>query len=198
MNDTLSKVFIFAIGGAIGAAVAWKILKDKYERLANEEIESVREYYANRNTDKVDHDDAKSKTNEVKNDVSVTDHTTIREYAAKLAEGGYTDYTEPKPERKEADNLTKPYVITPEEFGDSDYETISLTYYSDGTLADEIDEPVEDVDAIVGSDSLTRFGEYEDDAVFVRNDSLKADYEILLDNRKYSDVVNVNPYRSEE
>ena len=62
----------------------------------------------------------------------------------------------------------KPYVISPEEFGEyEEYEKISLTYYGDQVLADENDELVEDVEGAVGFESLTHFGEYEDDSVFV-------------------------------
>lgn len=88
----------------------------------------------------------------------------------------------------------KPYVIAPEEFGEmDDYETVSLTYYSDGVLTDDFDNEIEDVEGMVGEDSLDHFGEYEDDSVFVRNDRYKTDYEILLDLRKYSDVKKSNP-----
>ena len=50
MNDTLSKIIIFASGGAVGAAVCRKYFKAKYERIANEEIESVKETFLWRNT----------------------------------------------------------------------------------------------------------------------------------------------------
>ena len=70
----------------------------------------------------------------------------------------------------------KPYVIAPEEFGEEyEYDTISLTYYSDRVLTDDDDEIVEDVEDVVGFESLESFGEYEDDSVFVRNDRLKCD-----------------------
>ena len=46
----------------------------------------------------------------------------------------------------------------------------------------------------IGKDSLTHFGEYEDDSVFVRNDRLKADYEILMDQRTYAEVLQEKPY----
>ena len=92
----------------------------------------------------------------------------------------------------------KPYVISPEEFGEfEDYERISLSYYADQILADEDDEKVEDVDNVVGLESLTHFGEFEDDSVFVRNDRLKCDYEILLDQRTYSDVMKQRPHQME-
>ena len=81
----------------------------------------------------------------------------------------------------------KPYVITPEEFGElADYQTISLTYWHDAVLTDDYDEIIDNPDDIVGEDFADHFGEYEDDSVFVRNDARKTDYEILLDNRDYS------------
>ena len=48
MNDILNKAFIFAAGAIIGSAVTWKIVKTKYEQIANEEIESVKERFRNR------------------------------------------------------------------------------------------------------------------------------------------------------
>ena len=84
-----------------------------------------------------------------------------------------------------------PYVIAPEKFMEhDDYDTISLTYYSDNVLADEDNEIIEDVEGVVGEDSLNHFGEYEDDAVYVRNDARKVDYEILLDQRKFSEICH--------
>lgn len=201
MKDTLSKFVIFAAGAAIGSAVTWKFLKDRYERLVQEDSASLREYYSKRDPEKIRVDqDEENEVDNTETKVSpVPDPThNVREYAAMLAEEGYTDYANIEKQQKGVDDMTKPYVIAPEEFGECDYETESLTYYSDGTLADEADEPIEDVDGLVGRESLTHFGEYEADSVFVRNDKLQTDYEILLDTRKYSDVVNRNPHRSEE
>ena len=96
------------------------------------------------------------------------------------------DYSDVGKEDKPA-----PYVISPDEFGGvEEYEKISLSYYADGILADDDDEVMENADEIVGLDSLTHFGEYEDDSVFVRNDVMKCDYEILLDHRNYKDVAS--------
>ena len=47
---------------------------------------------------------------------------------------------------------------------------------------------ISDVDNVVGKDSLSKFGEYEPDSVYVRNDREKTDYEILADTRCYSDI----------
>jgi hypothetical protein len=112
----------------------------------------------------------------------------MKDYSEKLHNNGYVSYNNPTKSDNETENC-RPYVICPDEFGEMyDYETITLTLYSDGTLADESDEVVEDIEEIVGCESLNRFGEYEADCVFVRNDEKKCDYEILLDHRKYSEV----------
>ena len=47
-KDLLIKGMIFLAGGAIGSVVTWKLVKTKYEKFANEEIDSMREYYYNK------------------------------------------------------------------------------------------------------------------------------------------------------
>lgn len=200
MKHTLSNILVFAAGAAIGSVVTWKLIEAKYAQIAQDEIESVKEEFACRyereETEDVD-EDARPKMTPTKPD--------IHEYAATLKSEGYTNYSNSKSTnaREEVDNVddigTKPYVIAPESFGElEDYETISLTYYDDGVLTDDRDEPVEDVEDVVGLDFPIHFGEYEDDSVFIRNERLKADYEILLDSRKYSDVINSNPHLAED
>ena len=56
---------------------------------------------------------------------------------------------------------------------------------------------IEDVESMIGFESLSHFGEYEDDSVFVRNDARKCDYEILQDQRLYSDVIKEMPHPME-
>jgi hypothetical protein len=84
------------------------------------------------------------------------------------------------------------YVISPDVYGDMDgYDTENLTYYADKVLAYDDGEIVKNVDELIREESLTHFGEFEDDSVFVRNEKLKTDYEILLDVRKYSEVSHL-------
>ena len=123
----------------------------------------------------------------------------LKEYAEQLKKNGYTRYSDLSADDEGvSDKQTKPYVIPPEQFGDDEnYDQISLTYYADGVLADENDEVIDDVEETVGIESLNHFGEYEDDSVFVRNDTRKCDYEILLDQRTYSEVAEEMPQRME-
>ena len=208
MKTALSNFIIFATGAAIGSVVTWKILKTRYEQIAQEEIDSVKEVFSKKEDElkweylgepigKVE------KTEETEDDIKFSvsmNKPDLQEYAAKIKEEGYFNYSNPSESKKEKETkVEKPYVIPPEEFGEADgYDTISLTYYIDGYLADDMLDVVEDVDDVVGFESLNHFGEYEDDSVFVRNDRLKTDYEILLDQRNYLDIINRSPHLVEE
>ena len=172
----LNKVLIFSVGATIGSVITWKLVKTKYERIAQEEIDSVKEVYSKKIQKEVEMETYKtmsSKYDTASNECIESDN---------------------KDEEEEKDDMITdgPYVISPDEFGNEfDYEEASLTYYADGVLTDDQDNIIEDVDGLVGLDSLNHFGEYEDDSVFVRNDALQTDYEILADLRNYSDVCTV-------
>lgn len=197
MNKT-KNFMMFVLGVAVGSVVTWWYVEKKYEQIAQDEIDSVKEVFSKRETEFTEDTEVQIKADNAKKKPSVI------EYAAWLRKRGYTNYSDmvdEKPEevKEEPMSVDKPYVIAPEEFGElDDYETISLTYYADQILADDNDVIVDDIEDVVGFDSLNSFGEYEDDSVFVRNDRLKCDYEILLDQRKYSDVIKRRPHEVED
>lgn len=190
---------LFIFGAAVGSAATWTYAKKKYELIAQEEIDSVKEVFSKRENGNMVKE-AEFNKQEGKPD--------LKEYAAKIRESNYTNYSdtdgksETKRETRKQDERDKKgyfaYVITPEEFGEfDDYEKISLSYFDDQILADENLDIVDDIEETVGIDSLTHFGEYEDDSVFVRNDERKCDYEILLDHRNYEDVIKKKPQSTE-
>lgn len=89
-----------------------------------------------------------------------------------------------------------PYVITSEEFLDEQkYAQATLTYFAgDHVLVDERDAPIENPDRTVGEDNLLKFGQWSNDPkiVYVRNDALDMDYEIVKSEGKYSvDVLGL-------
>lgn len=178
-NCMLSNVLLFAAGAAVGSLVTWKLVKGKYEKIACEEIESIREMYENRaslKSDEEDEEDEEELDDEEK-------------YEQLIREAQYRKYEPDTIEEKEDDDMIEPYVIVPEEFDENGYETVTLFYYADGVLAyGDNNEVVEDVGELVCEDFADHFGEYEDDSVFVRNDNLETDFEILRDNRKFSEV----------
>ena len=201
MNTTMSNAVAFAIGVATGASITYILVKKHFKKIADDEIDTMREYFQNKRAEGTDTLEEEPDEAEVKEarDEHQEDKPNIREYASLIKKENYTNYSDTTADKKkEVDDVEKPYVITPEEFGELDYSTISLTYYSDGVLTYESDELVEDVDDIVGADFAEHFGEYEDDSVFIRNDRMKTDFEILVDKRNYSDVVETNPHSAED
>lgn len=184
-------VVMFAVGATAGSIATWKLLKSKYEQIAQEEIDSVKETFYRRRQKENDIEKTEQHKPSEKPDLA--------EYAAKLKETMYTEDSENENEEEEESHYYEPYVISPEEFGElHDYKTVSLTYYADEILADsDTDDIIDDEESVVGTDFSNHFGEYEDDSVFIRNDKLKSDYEILLDARNYTDVVNRPPHQVE-
>lgn len=182
MNKTLSNLFMFAAGAAIGSAVTLKLVKDKYARIAQEEIEAVREVYLRHSQD-AEETPVEEEAAETKPIPEFTEQERV-DYA-NIA-NNYTNNNEkgvPAP-------VKRPYVISPDEYDENGYQTVSLTYYADGVIEDDFrdiwdDDEIEDK---IGRDSLNHFGEYEEDSVFVRNEEEETDYEILRDYRNYSDV----------
>ncbi len=191
---------MFLAGATVGAATAWICLRKRYEQIAQEEIDSVKAAFAEKkpvftNTTR----DEEQEKNQHKADIAKLKPDLV-DYAAKLQEEGYVNYTEHSKknteEKKEEPMIDTPYVISPDEFGTSDnYTQISLVYYDgDEVLADEEDAVVEDIAGTVGEDFAEHFGEYEDDSVFIRNDRLRCDYEICKDYRSYADVTGDSAY----
>lgn len=184
-----TNMFIFAAGAAIGSAVTWFCVKKYYEKIANDEIDSMKEWLARRVEEQDKHGedqtpDEAAEPAEEPEEESNDDRATYEEMVGRLSYNNY--YHGPT---KEVDDMDEPYVIKPEIFGEEDdYEEVSLTYYADGVLCDERDNRIEDIAGTVGEDYAEHFGDYEDDSVFVRNDRLKTDFEILKDWRNYSDL----------
>lgn len=205
----MHKAIIFIGGVAVGSFVTWRLLKEKYIRQTQEEINEVREHYRK-----------KKESEEVTVDSNGTTETNEKpdliEYAAKLTKNGYIDYTNPKSLVKATGDMIDtvaqkdneessdpvilndpsyqpPYIISPEDFAiDDEYTIVNLNYYIDGVLTDEDDHIVENVDDVVGLENLNHMGEYEDDALHIRNENYKCEYEILLSRRLYHDTMEVN------
>lgn len=190
-KDLLVKGLIFVAGAAVGSVVTWKVVKTKYEQIANEEIESVKETFS-RKKDITVKDVAEAAVKEGINvDIELGDRKMsteeIRDMVQKL--GYLNDEIMKNKEEDEEDMDYRPEVIAPEESWEQDYPTISLTYYEgDGVLTDDRNRPIRNVDELVGEDFASHFGEYEDDSVFIRNDKFKTYYEILRDYGSYSDL----------
>lgn len=204
---------MFAAGAAIGSAATWKILKTKYDRLIQEEIDSVKEVFSDRfDNTPVSDDDQADEEEEISEPVKKIKRFDLDEVIDDVEDEYFTEndkneyekiaakYTSEKGGVEDMNYTGKPpYVISPLDFGElDDYKQIELTYYLDEILEDEDYHIVTDADELIGPDALTTFGEYEDDAVFVRNERLCADFQILKDYRTYDEARSVRPVQVDD
>ena len=138
---------MFLAGATVGAAATWLCIKRYYEQIAQEEIDSVKAAFAERkpvntNIAKSEKSNEKQEENQHKADIAKLKPDLVN-YAAKLQEEGYTNYTEHSKknteEKKDEPMSNEPYVISPDNYGENDnYTQISLVYYAgDGVLADD-------------------------------------------------------------
>lgn len=202
MNDKLSSVIIFCGGVFIGGFLTWDFFKTKYEKIANEEIASVKETFEHREP----RPDKNYKVEEELkgNDAYINVSPGVAERIIQIIDSnGYRNYSNTAIETDKkggtADmELKQPYVITPEQYEDNvDYTKVSLTWYNDEVLEDDWGN-VLDPDDVIGSDALKTFGQYEKDSVFVRDDDEQIDYEVLLDTRSYKETYGHDPVEADQ
>lgn len=179
---------VFAAGAVIGSAVTWKVVEKKYEKIAQEEIDSVKEVYSKKKYAGISLADipAEEPIESIEEETKA-----IKQECNTIIENmGYKSYSDitKKKEEEEPMDKEKPYVISPDEYDELGYKTHSLIWFNDKVLTDDNYEMVDNMSETVGTDFMNHFGEYEDDSVFIRNDAKQCDYEILMDSRNYTDV----------
>ena len=188
---TNRELLSFVFGLAIGVVSSALYFRGKTQ----EEVDEVRSFYLS----KVGENEATENTETVEDKVFREFNATkpeIRDYINTLRERKYVDYSKTaEPDDSSAkvpDVIADPYVISIDDFGQEEgYDTITLTAYSDGTIANYADDELEDPESTVGEDILSKFG--DEDVVYIRNDRLKADFEVVRDNRTYVEVVGDFP-----
>jgi len=193
MNTRVGLGLMFGLlCGAGGFIFGWMFSKKKYEMLADVEVASVKkslaEYYEK---------PIISSTKDIKKDSNIQDDVNkdmkgYVDYANKYRTNPVKPVSAPSykiiEEREDKDHKS-PYVISPQEFQESSYDTQTLFYHTDRILADDDFNIIHDIPGTIGADALISFGQYEDDAVYVRNDILQIDYEILKDERCYEKIA---------
>lgn len=172
-------LLIFTAGLALGAIAGAYAIKNKVQAEAKEEIEEVREYYRTKGGEETTKEEIVSEETTATTDVEHVNYNKIT-----------SNYiTQSNSVCQTPDYHEEPYIIDPEDFGSrDDYDTMTLTYFADGVLVDDVDDVVDEQDIVVGLDNLKVFSELGASSVYVRNDIYRTDYEILRDDWNWSDL----------
>ena len=201
----MNKLVSFILGTGIGSVATYLVVKKIIEERTDKEIESVVETFKER-FDKIEEiltDEQKEELgihspsremlkNEPKENLQEERNKIQKNYEEKMNDLGYStgvdlsDDTDHSVESIAQIGLA-PYVITEEEFGEFGNEEETLIFYADGILATEDDDPIPDVESLVG-DCLKEFGEY-DDVLYVRNQDREIDYTILRSEKMWKDIT---------
>lgn len=188
-------ILIFVLGAGVGSFVTYRLLKDKYEALAEEEIESMKDVLSRGRQNSMEFDPDPMEMTEEEYTKLVSRQPLVssidrlgrrqverRNYATPFIAGTTDALVTPDP-----------YVISAEDYHETNlnHEKSSITYFNvDDTLVDESEEPIVDPESIIG-DALMHFGESEEDPdiVYVRNEKLGIDYEVIRTEKSYQETV---------
>lgn len=154
-----NKILIFSLGVAAGAVASWFVAREKYRKIADDEIASVKEVFQRKKKEETEEKETYCGLVDAYDTESVDDDTI-----------------------EDEDNSDTPYIISPDEYGqDTDNECTVLMWYGDDILTDTYGVNVDDIVNTVGREFIDHFGENpeEPDVVYVRNDRLEMDYQIL-------------------
>ena len=112
---------------------------------------------------------------------NIIDEETVEEVNPDDEEGNVVDYN-------------FPYVISEESYSEDflNHDKLQITYYAeDDTLADEQEEIIDDIDALVGYDNLDMkyTSATHPEQIYVRNERIGADYEITINLNSYQELI---------
>ena len=202
MNKGLLATISGFIGALVGSVTTYFVAKRINEKKRDEEVQSfIKEFKGETiNLDEVEiekpTEDEKAEYAEVieKHDYATTSESNTKKPSSSKAKFG---------DKKESDKKSRvsrmfkpPYIIEDYEFEEeNDYRKITLTFYADGKLVDEIGTNVEA--ATILGDTLKSFGDSAS-VLYVRNERLRCDYEVLKDDQSYSDAVEKRLYDEDD
>lgn len=216
MKNILINIAVFAVGATAGFLVAKKMLEDRYAEFAQQEIDSVKEafgkYHPNRkkDVDEINKDYAPAKPPEAtlvrsslnenkyeqaKRNYNLIGKSSIEEEIDNIIDDvdevrDAAGKTEEEMDLSKVDR-TKPYIITDTEFNEEfdHHDKCSLYYYSaDDVLSDEGEDIIDNVENLVGLDAIDALN--ETNIIWVRNEPLAIDYEIIVVNGSFAEIVH--------
>lgn len=208
-----------AIGFTVGYRVAEKRLKLKYSKIAEDEIVKMRTYYQQKvvaaepkppidvvveereryteaEQQAIDETNARFPAEEEDQEgvvVQEVEETTQVNVFDTIEPEGPWDYSV-EHKRRQPD---VPYIIHVDEFNQNEpeHEQLIYTYYEiDDVLADSRDNTIDDMDAVIGLGNLGRWGHGSGDEhiIYIRNEELKLDFEVVRDRGSYEAETRKN------
>ena len=194
MKETLIRVAIFSVGVGVGVAVSMTYFDKKYQKLADEEIESCRQAFSKPKVVLVKDDKVES-AKILEGDTAVSSLTpNVYSSSIQLETKAYSDYYAPK-KVEEAETLSpkedEPFDISVDEYEeDTEFMKVTLNLYlSDGALVYEETEELADEGSTVGQENLDDFVRTNFSSAYFRNPKNNIDYEVIKVDCSYRELI---------
>lgn len=200
MNNTVKLIFAFIAGVGTGVGGTYVFFKKKSEKFVDEEVKKIKESYdealqKERIENAVIHveteEEKPKKPANRKKKVSELREETPEEAAAvdQIIEENNYDYSAISKKKAKTSSKKKkaqvdgPHIITMDEYiEDRAHDKVVLTYLEqEDMFLDDNGEPVTDIDDMVGNECKDIDYSEDKETVYVRNDSIGTDYEIVID-----------------
>ena len=197
-------ILSFALGAVCGAAGTYFFLKSKYEKEYNDYRADLQDLYANKSGEAQTKRDEEDTRDEIVNKINTLVGAGHGNEDMTLYSEMYNDSHDKtyevennimqKESMYEEDDFPSeedsPYIISEEEYADPipANDKIALKYFiKDGILIDELSHEVMDINASVSLRNLKVLDTGESDVLYVRNETISTDYEIVVDEDDYAD-----------
>lgn len=170
-RNILNDVAFLVMGAFIGSAVTWRYMKKKHETGTNDEPFDWGE------------DETEQPEN---NNENIEDDSEKKEADDIIKYNQYFQESSEK-EKKESEPMNPIRIISPDEFQESEYPSMSLWYYTDGVITNDDNKIVTNARELIGSDFKDHFGEFDEDpdTVYVVNENDQVVYEVMREYGAY-------------
>lgn len=221
MNRTAIIAVSFLVGAGVGVGGTVMVLKKKYEQLAQEEIDEMREYLTTKLGEMADGVEEQTEIEEQFVDVDIYDDKVVvrhdpnshlvrssltesNQYEAAKKDYNLISTPAPKPKKKAKPKVevveeavdpdpSKPYIINDIQYNEEcpEFSKIGLFYYADGVLADEGENLVDDITGTIGAAAEEYLQHFGAAQLYVRNEPNAADYEIMVINQEFGSLYGM-------
>lgn len=197
----LKETIIFSVGAAIGAASTYFILKDQFNKQRNEEQAQDKEYYKELYSNKEETQSKEEpKDIEIKIEDAVMAEIEVKpgeeepDYKDIINKLNYNKFSTKTPDMSgDPRPAKKPYQISMDDYNEdvSQIKKIISYFEDDGVCMDnDTKEVLDNVAKDIGIDNLELINTEGNDEIYIRNEQLGIDYNVVSEPGSYIDYVN--------
>lgn len=197
MKQVLISVGIFSAGVGLGVLATKTYFDKKYQQMADDEIESFRQY-VERSTKKISDNYEKLKNGEKMEPLEPYPTNPSLYTTSSVTSISYNEHYSKEEEKVNKAKTLSPveeevYEISPDDFAyDTEYDKVTLNLYTeDGVLIYEEGEEMVD-ESIIGSENIDDFSNTPFAQTYLRDPKNKIDYEIIKVDGSYHELIAGN------